>query len=171
VWQNIISFVNFYRHWVHPLGPVKPGPDLLGISVSYQCGRYPVSSIRCKMLIRWYAKGCSLTWRSFPVASKGRHALQWCQSGRARVASRFASQPRTKDSWSVRSSVFDSAFILWMELSKECFRCLLGRRNFVALHRLIRNGDTQQVWTRLKMLVFVMVTIFSPHLIPKIVYL
>jgi hypothetical protein len=62
------------------------------ISVSYPCGRYPVSSFRCKMLIRWCATGCSLTWRSFPVASKGRHALQWGQSGRARVASRCASQ-------------------------------------------------------------------------------
>jgi hypothetical protein len=70
------------------------------ISVSYQCGRYPVSSFRCKMLIRGYATACSLTWRSFPVASKGRHALQWCQSGRARVASHccFSSQHRQLES-------------------------------------------------------------------------
>jgi hypothetical protein len=31
---------------------VKPGPDLLCIPVSYQCGQYPVSSFCCKMLIR-----------------------------------------------------------------------------------------------------------------------
>jgi hypothetical protein len=66
---------------------VKPGPDLLRISVSYQCGLYPVSSFRYKMLIRWYATACSLSWRSLPVASKGRQAVQWCQSRRARVTS------------------------------------------------------------------------------------
>jgi hypothetical protein len=31
---------------------LKPGPDLLRIPVSYQCGRYPMSFFRCKMLIR-----------------------------------------------------------------------------------------------------------------------
>jgi hypothetical protein len=57
---------------------LKLGPDLLRISVSYQRGRYPVSSFRCKMLIWWYTTACSLIWR---------HAVQWCHSGHARVAS------------------------------------------------------------------------------------
>jgi hypothetical protein len=111
--------------------------------ISVDCTPYHLSVAKC-----WYGdkqRGCSLTWRSFPVASKGRHALQWCQSGRARVASRVASQLRTKDSWSVQCEFFYFWFCVYtlngMELRfrSSFFRFLLGRGNFVALHRMIRN--------------------------------